>query len=102
MIDRILLGGKTEGVIPHRVKDIEPFQPLIPGIDIAGDITQGVAYMQPGAAGIGKHIQDIAFRPGGIVGYLIAAFCRPALLPFLLYIAEIIFHSYGLVRGCWK
>ncbi len=93
MVDGILLGRQAEGVITHGVQDIETFQSCEPGIDITGDISQGMAYMETGAAGIGEHIHDKELRPGGIVADFITPFCCPSLLPFIFNIAEIIFHN---------
>ncbi len=97
VVDRILFGGKTKCIIAHRMQHVKPFQSLIAGKDIAGDITEGVADMQTRAAGIREHIQDIEFRFGRIVGHFIGAVRYPALLPFLFNFAEVIFH-----KPCWK
>src|SRR5580700_99161 len=92
-IDRILFGGKPKSVIPHRVEDVEPFQPFIAGEDIA----EWVADVQPRAAGIREHIQDVEFRFGRIVGYFVGPVRCPALLPFLFNISEVVLH-----KPCWK
>src|SRR5580658_4202434 len=96
-IDRILFGGKPKSVIPHRVEDVAPFQPCIAGEDISGDIAEWVADVQPRAAGVREHIQDVEFRFGRIVGYFVGPVRCPALLPFLFNISEVVLH-----KPCWK
>jgi hypothetical protein len=58
----VLFGGQPKTVEPHRVQYIETLQSLEPAVDITGDISEGMANMQAGTAGIGKHIKYITFR----------------------------------------
>ena len=91
-LDGVLLGGKAECVITHRVEDIEALQPLVAGKDITGDITKGMPHMKTGAAGVRKHIQHVVFGFIGTYLSLISLLESPALLPFLLYFLKIIIH----------
>ncbi|CDC24623.1 unknown [Prevotella sp. CAG:386] len=45
-LDGILLGWQTVCVVTHWVKHVESVQALVAGIDVAGYIAQGMAYMQ--------------------------------------------------------
>ncbi len=61
-LDGVLLGGESEGVVAHRVKDIEALQPLVAGIYVAGDVAQRMADVQACSGRIREHIQNIELR----------------------------------------
>src|SRR5436190_5232005 len=52
------------------MQDIESAQALVTRDDIRGSITFGVANVQACAARVGKHIQDVKLRLGGIETFL--------------------------------
>ena len=60
-LDGILLCRKAEGVVSHRMKDVEALQALVAGIDVAGDVSQRMSYMQARTAGVREHVQHIVF-----------------------------------------
>ena len=57
--DGILLCWQTERVPAHWVKDVESVQPLEPGDDVGGGVTFRVTHVEPGAARVGEHVEDI-------------------------------------------
>ena len=93
MFNGVLFGGKSKRIISHGMQDVESFQSLEAAVDVAGDVSEGMSHMQTGSAGIGKHIEHIAFRPAGVVGHLIGTQVFPTFLPFSLDIPELVFHK---------
>ena len=58
-LDGVLLGRQAEGVPAHRVQHVEAAHPLVPAQDVGGGVAFGMADVQPGAAGVGEHVQDV-------------------------------------------
>ena len=83
-LDGVLLRREAEGVVTHRMKDIEALQALVAGIDVAGDVSQRMTYMQSRAAGVREHIQHIVFGFVRICAGTVGLVLGPPLLPFLL------------------
>ena len=88
----ILLGGQSISVVSHGVEHIESLLALVAGIDIGGDIAQGVSYMESGSRRIGEHIEHIEFLLVLVLFHLIGLLFNPSFLPFFLYFPEIVFH----------
>ena len=65
-LDGVLLGGQAEGVPAHRVQDVEPAHPLVAADDVGGGVALGMADVQAGAAGVGKHVEDVELGPGRV------------------------------------
>ena len=59
----VLLGRKPEGVPADRVQDVVAAHALEARDDVGRGVTLRVAHMQSGAAGIGKHVEDIGLGP---------------------------------------
>ena len=57
-LDRILLGGETEGIPAHGMKHIIPLQAVITGENISGRVSLDMADMEAVTTGIGEHIED--------------------------------------------
>ena len=91
-LDGILLGGETEGVVTHRVQDVEALQPFVAAVDVAGNVAQRMAHMQPGPGGVRKHVEHIILGLGGVGLYAEGLAVGPVGLPFLLDFLEIVFH----------
>ena len=91
-LDGILLGGQPEGVVPHRVEDVETLEPLVARVDVGSDVAQRMAHVQPGARGVGEHVQDVELGARGVDSYAVGAALLPALLPFGFDLSEIVFH----------
>ena len=91
-LDRILLGGKAEGVVAHRVKHIEAFQTLVAGKDVACDVSQRMPDMQARTRRVREHVQHVEL---GLVAFfrdLIRPLGAPSFLPFALYLLKIVIH----------
>ena len=58
-LDGILLGGKAEGVVPHRVQHVETLQALVAAVNITCNVSQRMSHVKPRSRGIGEHIQYI-------------------------------------------
>ena len=78
----VLLGRQPEGVPAHGVHDAIAPIAAVAADDVGGRVAFRMADVQPGAAGIGKHVQDIHLgslrQPGG--GERAVRF--PIVLPF--------------------
>ena len=55
----MFFGGQPEGVPAHRMENIESALALVAGDDVSGGVAFGVADVQPGPAGVGKHVERI-------------------------------------------
>src|SRR5690606_14975363 len=91
-LHRVLLGGQAEGVVAHRVQDVEAQHPLVAGVDVGADVAQRVSDVQPRTAGVGEHVQHVQLGPVGDpveagaqvpdrVGRVVRALPLPAVLP---------------------
>ena len=61
--DRVLLGGQAERVVAVGVQDRIPGHPQVPRVRVGADITDRMADMQAGAAGVGEHVEHVELRP---------------------------------------
>ena len=91
-LNGILLGGQTIGIISHGIEHIITAQTLVAGIDIAGYITQRMAYMKSCSRWIGKHVEHVELVAISVFTHLIGLVGNPFRLPLLFYFSEIIFH----------
>ena len=102
-LDGILLRREAEGIIPHRMQDVEALETLVTREDVAGDVSQRMPDMQAGPGGIREHVQDIKLRFGSILPGPEGLLRRPTGLPLLLDFSEIVFHMclfISLFRNC--
>ena len=85
-LNRVLLGGQTEGVESHRVKDVEPFMPLESADDVGGGIALGMANMQSRPGWIREHVDAEILGLGRIEAVVAGVRCieRAAALPIRL------------------
>ena len=60
--DGVLFGGQTKGVPAHRMQHIKTDGAFVAGENVRGGITFGMPDVQSGAAGVGKHVEDVKFR----------------------------------------
>ena len=93
-LNGILLCRQTVGVIAHGVQNVESLLTLIAGIDITGDISQWMSYMQTCTTGVRKHVENIVFLLVLILNNTIGLLFNPSLLPFLFDVPEIVFHCF--------
>ena len=91
-LDSILLGRQSIGIITHRMQNIKTAQTLVAGIDVTGDVTQGMSYMQSCTRWIGKHVQHIILGPITVYIALVGVMFTPVLLPLFFYFLIIIVH----------
>ena len=92
-LDGVLFGRKAEGVVAHRMQDVEALLALVARVDVRGDVAQRVAHMQAGARRIGEHVQHIEFGPRRIGLDLVGFILLPAALPLGLDLLEIVLHD---------
>src|SRR5262249_49013420 len=59
--DRVLLCGQTKGVPAHRMQDVETAQAFIPRYDVSRCVAFRMTNVQPGSAGVRKHIEHVEF-----------------------------------------
>ena len=65
----VLLGRQAEGVPAHRVHHAAAPHPLIAADDVGGRVALGMADVQPVAAGVGEHVEDVElFGPWAVAG----------------------------------
>ena len=69
-LHRVLLGRQAEGVVAHGVHDVVSRHALVPGVHVGADVSQRVADVEAGAAGVGEHVQHVEL---GLVGDLVEA-----------------------------
>ncbi len=91
-LDSILLGRQAVGIVSHGMQHVEALQPLVAGVDVAGDIAQRMTHMQSRSRWIGEHVQNIIMRFGAVVFHLIHPLLAPPFLPLLLNLVVIIIH----------
>ena len=61
----VFLGREPEGVEAHGVQHVEPGHPLEPGVDVGGDVAEGMADVQPRTRRIREHVHDEQLGPPG-------------------------------------
>ena len=91
-LNGILLSGESVGIISHRVEHIEAFQPFVARIDIAGNVSEWVSYVQSCSRRIGKHVEDVEFRLAAAFADAVGSFVCPLFSPAGLNVSEIVFH----------
>jgi hypothetical protein len=92
----VLLGGQAEGVVSHRVQDVEAFLAFVARVDVRGDIAQRMAYVQAGARRVGEHVEHVEFGPRRVGLDLVGFIFLPAALPLGLDLLEIVLHRFEL------
>jgi hypothetical protein len=75
------------------VEYIEAFEAFVAAVNIGGDVAEGMAYVEAGAAGVGKHIKHVALGFAEIVVHGVGAGLLPVLLPFFFYFPEMVDHN---------
>ena len=91
-LDGVLLGREAEGVVAHRMEDVEALQALVAGKDVTGDVSQRMSDMQARARRIREHVQDVIFRFGAVGLSLVRLVLSPPILPLSFNLDKIIFH----------
>ena len=84
-LDRVVLGGQSERVVPHRMKD----PPARPAPEVRDRVPQRVVLQMADvrlAARVGQHLQDVGLvarilARGELVRDLPGALARPHVLP---------------------
>ena len=56
----VLLRRQPETIESHWVQDVKAPHPFVAAVDVAGDVPFGMADVEPRAAWIGKHVEDVA------------------------------------------
>ena len=92
-LDGILFGGKSVGIVAHGVEHVEALQSLVAGVDIGGDIAQGVTYVEASARGIGEHVEHIEFLLRFIYFNVVSFLSGPSLSPLFLNVFKVIVHG---------
>ena len=64
--DGVLLGGESEGVPTHGVKDVKAVHLFVAADDVGGGVALGVADVESRAAGVREHVENVVLRLGGI------------------------------------
>ena len=89
----ILLGGQSVGIVAHGVEHVEALEPLVAGIDVGCNISQWMAYMKAGSAGIREHVEHVELFFLFVFNHAIGSVLHPSALPFLLDFSEVVFHN---------
>ena len=97
-LDRVLLGGKSEGVPADRMQDLAAPRPPIAGDDVGGGVALGVADVQSGAGRIRKHVEHVIFRSGPIVVGSKGMIFFPERLPVRLDFLKVVVFALGSHR----
>ena len=61
-LDRVLLRGQTERIPAHRMQHVEAAHAFVARQDVGGGVTFRMSDVQPGAARIREHVEDVEFR----------------------------------------
>ena len=93
-LDGILLGGQSVSVISHRIENIEAVEPLIAGVDVAGNVSQRMTYMQSRAGRVREHVEHVVFRTVRVLCDFVGLMVDPLFLPLFLNLSEIVVHVY--------
>ena len=96
-LNGILFGRQTVGIVAHGVQDVVAAQTLVAGIDVGGDVAEGMPHVQPGSRGIGEHVEHVELRFVGSLFCAVSTLTRPSFAPALFNISEVIFHSFRLL-----
>ena len=91
-LDGILLGGQSVGVISHRIENIEAVEPLVASIDVTGNVSQRMTYMQSRTRRVRKHVEHVVFRTVRVLCDLVGLMVDPLFLPLFLNLSEIVVH----------
>ncbi len=59
--DRVLFGRQSKRVKAHRMQHAVAPHPAVTGRDVGGGVALGVTDMQPIAAGVREHVEDVTF-----------------------------------------
>ena len=96
-LDGVLLSRQSVGVVAHGVQHVIALQPLVAGIDVAGNVAERVSHMQTGTTGVREHVEHVIFLFLRVLHYAIGTVLHPSLLPFLFNVSEVVFHCYFVV-----
>ena len=79
----ILFGRQAEGVPADGMQHVEAAHALVTGDDVRGGVAFGMPHVQPVAAGVGEHVQDVVLRPGpvDVLGHAKGLAALPVILP---------------------
>src|SRR5690606_39958356 len=88
----VLLCGKSEAIVSHRMQNIESLVAFVPRIDIRSDVPQRMPYVKSGARRIRKHIQNVKLRFVGKVFSGERLVLCPVFLPALFDILRMVLH----------
>ena len=80
--DGILFGGQAEGIVAHWMQDVEAAHAFVTADDIRGGISFRVADVEAATARIGKHVEHVVFRFGGIKARITGAGSAEGLVRF--------------------
>ena len=81
LLDGLALGRQAERIPAHDPQYIETHHALGSGHDVGRHIPLGMADVEPGAAGIGKHVEDVIFGFLAVCGRGESLFVVPVFLP---------------------
>src|SRR5688572_26576799 len=97
-LNGILLRGKSEAVVTHRVQHVKTLVSLVPCHDVGCDVAERMSHMQAGTRRIREHVKHVVLWLLTAVGRCESSFSSPPLLPFIFYLPEIIVHARSPVR----
>ncbi|EMR00748.1 hypothetical protein ADICEAN_04134 [Cesiribacter andamanensis AMV16] len=98
-LDGVLLGRQAKGIKAHGMQHIVALHALEARNDIGGNVAKGVAYVQAGARGVGKHVKRVEL---GLVMPdlgLVKVLLLPALLPLAFNLQEVILCHWWCFQG---
>ena len=98
-LNGVLLGGQSEAVVSHGVQHVEALIAFVASNDIACYIAQRMPHVQARPTRVGKHVEHVVLRRVGLFRYGVCFVFLPALLPFALYIREIVVHGRMKLSG---
>ena len=95
VLHRVLLGGQTKRIPPHRMQHVVPLHPPKSRDDVCGGVPLRMPDMQPRAARVGEHVQNVRLgHPAGIgrIKGGESLVRQPVVLPLFFDRGEVIAH----------
>ena len=92
--DGVLFGGQAERIVAHRMQHVVAGHAFVAADDVGGGVAFRVADVEARAGRVGKHVEHVVFRLGGVevrvarAGGAEGFLGLPALLPLGLELAE--------------
>src|SRR5207249_4821930 len=83
-LDRVLFGWQSEGVVAHRMQDVEPPHALVAAPHVCGRVAFGMADMQSFTRWVGKHVEHVELRRARTLDGSERLLCLPDALPLRL------------------